>query len=1211
MPNFDTWWSSRTHQIAGVPQTLPQAVPLESTVVQAIYDSFLLHFRAFEAWHLNERSRSLKSKYEGSLEAIYMDLRPDPRPGVQTLWKEEHYTILAVDAESQQVHLDKDVQQHGDSVWLHDQHMLNVITHSGDICTVSSSEHLMVGDEVTQRIFLTGVSDILQAFEAHWTPRWSILAQIPPADWQRIVDFAGHYMPSFNFQWEELSLPSWRAMIRKFKRKAARGPDGFSGEDLKHMPDGYAQPLLDLLQSIEQEDTAWPQQLAFGTVIGLSKQDGAHEEGHFRSITLFPTIYRAWARLRTKQMILQMSKYIPPEALGFLPQRETTEVWMMLQAQIELMVQMHMDYAGLSTDLKRAFNHIGRNQVFLIARHVGLPHQLLRPWQKFLNNFVRRFDVHGCLGTALTSSSGFPEGCPLSILAMLIVNWCYHIYMRAFCPTVVAYSFVDNLTLAARDALAVIHAFFALQSVCLLFGLMTDASKTYVWALSKSSRALIGQLGFECVTDASELGGAMTFGRSRRTRLLRQRGSNLHARWTKLRRSQAPGPQKMSVLSKVFWPQALHGSANCLIAETYPMELRREATKALGINGAGVNPVLRLSLADDMRSDPSYYQLHLCLSTFRRMLQKSPDLLTMWRIWMSNYDGHLIPGPFSKLMQCFQMIGWSVIDPPMVADHEGLSWNLMYLDNKTLNTVLEDAWLQYVAAGVRHKTMSDLRGMDGFLTKLGSTKLSTLDRARLAALHSGAFISRYEHSKYDTEKTPMCALCQLEDDRLHWLVCPRFHHIRCSIPDWCPDNVELPRCTLQHLLVPRQDVMTEWRALLSAPEEDGISFFVPAPTTGFQHLFLDGSCIQDLFPVLNRAAWGVVSATMEQVVAMSHLKGVTQTIDRAELIALIAALHWTSGTELEVCLWSDSQSTIAVAEFIQRHHMLPDGVENADLWVQVLDLLQDRGTLFTGFRWIPSHLPAEVAEDSFEEWVIKWNDAADRLAVFANTARPLEQRHCLVRAQAILSGWAKRLRQLQQFYFQVAEFTGDEEALPDHVSVVSSESENDGLWFSWADSLPINWKVQCQHGGKKVPGDFLVSVVEWVCAAERLEGTVREINEVELVFAFFLDREFKFPFSIDGSLKLCMRCPDSLFQQPTLAMMLRPVQYALAELHKLFPHVVMQTVPLNRVSLGLYKKFAGLRIHIPDDLWSLVQSRVQSFTATRAVRRACDLARPA
>jgi hypothetical protein len=273
-----------------------------------------------------------------------MDLRPDPRPGVQTLWKEEHYTILAVDAESQQVHLDKDVQQHGDSVWLHDQHMLNVITHSGDICTVSSTEHLMVGDEVTQRIFLTEVSDILQALEAHWTPRWSILAQIPPADWQRIVDFASHYMPSFNFQWEELSLPSWRAMIRKFKRKAARGPDGFSGEDLKHMPDGYAQPLLDLLQSIEQEDTDWPQQLAFGTVIGLSKQDGAHEEGHFRPITLFPTIYRAWARLRTKQMILQMSKYIPPEALGFLPQRETTEVWMMLQAQIELCTWTMLDF---------------------------------------------------------------------------------------------------------------------------------------------------------------------------------------------------------------------------------------------------------------------------------------------------------------------------------------------------------------------------------------------------------------------------------------------------------------------------------------------------------------------------------------------------------------------------------------------------------------------------------------------------------------------------------------------------------------------------------------------------------------------------------------------------------------------------------------------------------------------------------------------------
>ena len=46
---------------------------------------------------------------------------------------------------------------------------------------------------------------------------------------------------------------------------------------------------------------------------------------------------------------------------------------MMLQAQIELMLQSQQDYAGLSTDLRRAFNHIGRPQVFMLATQLGLP----------------------------------------------------------------------------------------------------------------------------------------------------------------------------------------------------------------------------------------------------------------------------------------------------------------------------------------------------------------------------------------------------------------------------------------------------------------------------------------------------------------------------------------------------------------------------------------------------------------------------------------------------------------------------------------------------------------------------------------------------------------------------------------------------------------------------------------------------------------------
>ena len=72
------------------------------------------------------------------------------------------------------------------------------------------------------------------------------------------------------------------------------------------MPEQHLEQFLSLLAQIENGDLPWPQQLSFATVIGLAKTDGAHEEGQFRPINLFSTLYRNWARLRTKQMLQQI-----------------------------------------------------------------------------------------------------------------------------------------------------------------------------------------------------------------------------------------------------------------------------------------------------------------------------------------------------------------------------------------------------------------------------------------------------------------------------------------------------------------------------------------------------------------------------------------------------------------------------------------------------------------------------------------------------------------------------------------------------------------------------------------------------------------------------------------------------------------------------------------------------------------------------------------
>ena len=201
------------------------------------------------------------------------------------------------------------------------------------------------------------------------------------------------------------------------------------------------------------------------------------------------------------------------------------------------MLALDEPYCGLCSDIKRAFNHIGRQQVFHMGHHLGYPIGLMNAWQKFLNTFQRCFEIRGCVGTMICSNSGFPEGDPLSILAMLTVNWGYHVYMKLYVPRAQAFSFVDNLTLGACAAVHVVQGFFAMRKYHEMFGLTLDDEKTYVWGLTTALRKALTPLGFACLYDACELGASMSYGAKIRNRHIKDRGIGLAEKWTRLQHS--------------------------------------------------------------------------------------------------------------------------------------------------------------------------------------------------------------------------------------------------------------------------------------------------------------------------------------------------------------------------------------------------------------------------------------------------------------------------------------------------------------------------------------------------------------------------------------------------------------------------------------------------------------------------------------------------
>lgn len=1208
-PTFSRWWRQRESPCDGAPCEFPETLPGDHAVVQALYFDFLLHFRAFETWHLQQRQASLKMKYEGSLSSIYMDLRDEPKPSIDHIWKERKYQILALDRETKQVMLDQEIGQKFDSMWYHEGSHIQVSQINGAVCTVSNIDNFEVEDEFIQRVFISEVNDVLDTFTQQWSQRWNAFAELSESDWKRVIQFTQAFMPTMPFSLPPLEPDMWYKAVNKFKPKAARGPDGFGKADLQNMPSAHVRALLKMFAQIEQDKVGWPKQLLCGLVIGIAKRRDAHEESHYRPITLFSMLFRCWAKLRTKHMINQLAQYMPAEALGFLPHREAAEVWLLLQGQIEVMLAYDEHYCGLSSDVRRAFNHIGRPQVFKMGQHVGLPSSLLCAWQGFLSNFERRFDVRGCIGKPIKSDSGFPEGDPMSIVAMLMVNWGYHIYMRQFAPKVQAFSFVDNMTMAAREAQHVFQGHAAMTNYHALFGLTMDDDKTYVWALTTSQRKSLQRLGFQCLYDASELGASMSYGAKIRNRHLKARGTGLEEKWKRLQRSLAPFPQKLTMLSKVFWPRALHGSPACVFADNYLTSLRRAATKALKINGAGTNPILRLTLSDDMMNDPGFYQLRHCVSTLRRISRKSPDLLPLWQLWHTQFHGKMLPGPFTKLTTCLNQIGWQITAPPFVRDHDQFEIHLLHVDEKTLHTRLKDAWCQFAAATTNHKTMKDLHGLDLTLTMWRAEKLQPVERALLSALHSGAFISESEHSKFDQEKSAQCDLCNCVNDRAHWLVCPRFSSLRQTITDWQPDNVELPTCVKYHLLVPRLQSMTQWRGqFVEIKDQTFVSSFYTS-NTGLHHLFTDGACTQHSHQCLNYAAWGVISASDGDLIAIGHLTGITQTIDRAELTAILAAVRWS--TDADICIWSDSLSCVKLAEFVLLHGYVPATVENYDLWLGVLDALTLRQASTTMFRWVPSHIHADEAEDVFESWAIHWNNVIDSIVTAWNHHRSAEFWHAYETLNRQLHWWTMRIQQLRTFYFKVTEFQQQETSKsPDQTIVIDSDDEHPTAPELLADQLPVNWAVRSRQTEGKVPGTFVTSILQWFCAAEQLDHHSLLVSDLEVVFLFLLDGSFQFPFRIDGSLQWSMKCIDDLFQKPTLVMLLRPVQLALQQIEQLFPELIFRTPPRSWPDLGVYIKLRGLKTCLPLQLVQQARARLTLFTQSRPVKRTGDLSRP-
>ena len=756
-------------------------------------------------------------------------------------------------------------------------------------------------------------------------------------------------MPSLQMEWRDLTAEDYRAAAKRMKQTAARGPDGFARADVLHMSKAHLNELTQMITEVEHGIHEWPEQLLQGFTICQAKIDAAAMPGHYRPINLFSVLYRMWSTTRTRQLLGLLRPWLPIGITGFVPRGEAPLIWELIQARIENALNGTCGLTGVSLDLEKAFNFIGRDQTFFLAEVLQIPQRLLHPWREFVTKVQRRFEVRGFVSESTVSTSGFAEGCPLSIISMLLANWAHAQYMAVFAPKVDTFIYVDNISLTASDAGALLQGLLSTKVFYRLWGLEVDEGKTFSWATDTELRKELRGRQIPVVYEARELGGIMNYSRKQRTHLLKDRFDDLASKWEALRRSMAPTWQKLQALAPAFWASALHGTPNCTLPPTYQIEMRRKALRHLGMMSAGTNPMLKLTLSGHPQADPGFFQLQMVVSTFLRVLRKSAEFRTQWQLFCERSSSRKAPGPFGTFISQVELIGWALLDEWQLIDHRGQVHGLLSHDPFLLRQRLLEAWIQYVGEQTKHKTMHDLYGIEVPLTFWVGAHLNNLEKARVLALQSGSFVSDSQKAKFDARKAELCSECQVKDDRRHWLTCPKKAPHRHDFPaDWTSRLRDLPDCVAFHLLVPWQDDLHEITKIQERLPSRTDEFYSLEVVEGIQHLFTDGACQDGTSPYLATAAWGVVHGNTGKVIAAAHLAGPRQSIDRAELTAILSALKWGMAVGKHCIIWTDSASTARIAEQVLQFHSLDEIRTNYDLWDE--------------FRHLVSHMPAGMIE---------------------------------------------------------------------------------------------------------------------------------------------------------------------------------------------------------------------------------------------------------
>ena len=753
----------------------------------------------------------------------------------------------------------------------------------------------------------------------------------------------------------------WHHAIRRLKATAAVGVCGWHNAELKALPDVAVESLAKMLGSLTAP--SFPAHLLQAKVAALSKVAAPTSAAQARPITIMSCLYRLWGRVVCLHAIRRWSLVLPRPIMGFLKGRSAVDLSYWMRQEIEQALHWGHELSGVALDLRKAFNLIPRQPARHLLRLLGLPPAITDFWLKGLPLIRRSFSVGGTLSPGLGSTTGAPEGDPMSVLSMLAICYAFVAVVQPFAePRCYAdnWSWLTDLP----DA----HA-PALEAVCGLADSLSmefDWGKSYFWSTSRETRvwwkknspfllppgAFIG-----VVSQVKELGAHMSFGRKMTLGHLPGQFQSAVDRLHRLFHEPSSVSTKSRLVEVGIWPHAFFGALGCAPGLHRMQYLRGNAARAIVGRHHTLSSHAALHLLPHVQ-DPEVYLMSAQAAQLRRAFDcMEPVANAVLALATSDYDFQSVYGPATALRCMFGRNGWCLHSDGLAKGPGHAFFNFKTSAPSAIRLAIQSAWAHTVQEACLHRSgLLRLQPPCPLLSRDLLTPLPAWKQSILARHMTGAYMSGAEKAVWSKVDDGTCPLCGALDTKGHRLFgCPAMadirrpyepllHTVQTDFPEWA------------HLFVGTEHEQQAFLRLVTSART--LPPLLPAPPgVSRLTLFTDGSARFSNCPPARLTYWSVVmapcfasSADMDAWCALSPalraasfrvlVQGSTpgcQTIPRAELAAVSWVASWLSAhPHLGAEVFTDSAYVVHIWQTLQATRSLASLGGDVDLAASLL-----------------------------------------------------------------------------------------------------------------------------------------------------------------------------------------------------------------------------------------------------------------------------------